>query len=45
VLDDEGYRRAARRLKRAYGLRDGVSEIAALVDEVIAERAMAVDHA
>ncbi|WP_319456217.1 MULTISPECIES: glycosyltransferase [unclassified Mycobacterium] len=45
VLDDEGYRRAASRLKRAYGLRDGVTEIAALVDEVIAERAMAVDHA
>jgi UDP:flavonoid glycosyltransferase YjiC (YdhE family) len=45
VLADDGYRRAASRLKQAYGLRDGVSEIAALVDEVIAERAMAVDHA
>ena len=44
VLDDEGYRRTAERLQQAYALRDGVTEIAALVDEVIAERNLAVDH-
>lgn len=38
VLDDPGYRGNARRLEAALARRDGVAEIAALIDEVIAER-------
>ena len=38
VLTDESYRRAARDLQRAYARRDAATELAALVDEVIAER-------
>jgi MGT family glycosyltransferase len=38
VLTDSGYRDTARRLQAAYRRRDGVGEIADLVDEVIAER-------
>ena len=45
VLDDEAYRRAARRLKQAYAHRDGITAIATLVDEVIAERSLEVHHA
>jgi MGT family glycosyltransferase len=41
VLEDDAYRTAARTLQRAYALRDGVADIADLVDEVIAERAVA----
>jgi MGT family glycosyltransferase len=37
VLEDDVYSSAARKLQQAYGRRDGVAEIAALVDEVIAE--------
>jgi UDP:flavonoid glycosyltransferase YjiC (YdhE family) len=44
VLNDETYRQSARRLQAAYGRRDGVSEIAGLVDEAIAERRMAAQH-
>ena len=39
VLADPGYLHRARSLESAYARRDGVAEIAALVDEVIAERA------
>jgi MGT family glycosyltransferase len=38
VLDTPGHRGHARRLQAALSRRDGVAEIAALVDEVIAER-------
>ena len=38
VLGDGRYLRAARNLEVAFARRDGVAEIAALVDEVIAER-------
>jgi UDP:flavonoid glycosyltransferase YjiC (YdhE family) len=38
VLDDGGYRTAARNLQLAYAQRDGIAEIAALIDEVIDER-------
>jgi MGT family glycosyltransferase len=38
VLDDDAYRVVARNLQLAYARRDGVAEIADLVDEVIAER-------
>ncbi|WP_422746193.1 nucleotide disphospho-sugar-binding domain-containing protein [Mycobacterium sp. WMMD1722] len=38
VLDTPGYRENARRMQAALARRDGVAEIAALVDEVIAER-------
>lgn len=38
VLGDRRYLRAARNLEVAFARRDGVAEIAALVDEVIAER-------
>ncbi|GLP80432.1 glycosyltransferase [Mycobacterium antarcticum] len=41
VLEDDAYRTAARNLQQAYARRDGVAEIAALLDEVIAERAAA----
>jgi MGT family glycosyltransferase len=42
VLDDPSYRENARRLETALARRDGVAEIAALVDEVIAERSRLV---
>ena len=38
VLGDNSFRDRARRLQSAYAKRDGVTEIAAAVDEVIAER-------
>ncbi|MEO3761208.1 nucleotide disphospho-sugar-binding domain-containing protein [Mycobacterium sp. B14F4] len=38
VLNDDGYLRRARELEVAFARRDGVAEIAALVDEVISER-------
>jgi UDP:flavonoid glycosyltransferase YjiC (YdhE family) len=40
VLGDGRYLRSARDLEAAFARRDGVAEIAALVDEVIAERQM-----
>jgi UDP:flavonoid glycosyltransferase YjiC (YdhE family) len=40
VLNDDSYRQAAQRLRSAYDRRDGVNEIAGLVDEAIAERRM-----
>lgn len=45
VLENPGYRTRARELEVAYAQRDGVAEIAALVDEVIAERAPLVGPA
>lgn len=39
ILTDDHYRHRARALESAYARRDGVAEIAALVDEVISERA------
>lgn len=42
VLGDGRYLRRARHLEAAYAQRDGVAEIAALVDEVVNERATAV---
>jgi UDP:flavonoid glycosyltransferase YjiC (YdhE family) len=44
VLNDATYRQNARRLQSAYGRRDGVDEIATLVDEAIAERRMEAQH-
>jgi MGT family glycosyltransferase len=41
VLRDNRYRDRARGLEAAFAQRDGVAEIAALVDEVIAERTLA----
>jgi len=38
VLNNDRYLRSARRLEAAFARRDGVAEIAALVDEVIRER-------
>jgi MGT family glycosyltransferase len=38
ILSDDRYLRSARALEAAYARRDGVAEIAALVDEVISER-------
>lgn len=38
ILDDQRYLRRARELETAFAQRDGIAEIAALVDEVIAER-------
>lgn len=38
VLGDGSYLRAARKLEAAFARRDGVAEIAALIDEVIVER-------
>jgi MGT family glycosyltransferase len=38
ILEDDAYRTAARNLQHAYACRDGVAEIADLVDEVIVER-------
>jgi MGT family glycosyltransferase len=45
VLNDDTYRQSAGRLRAAYDRRDGVNEIAALVDEAIAERRMEAQHA
>ena len=42
VLNDGRYLGAARKLEAAFARRDGVAEIAALVDEVIAERSATV---
>ena len=42
VLGDGRYLRRARDLEVAYAQRDGVAEIAAMVDEVVSERAAAV---
>jgi MGT family glycosyltransferase len=42
ILEDDTYRTAARHLQHAYARRDGVAEIADLVDEVIAERRVEV---
>jgi MGT family glycosyltransferase len=42
VLNDGRYLAAARRLETAFARRDGVAEIAALVDEVIGEHSTAV---
>ena len=42
VLDDDRYLRRARDLEAAYAQRDGVAEIAALIDEVVSERSTAV---
>jgi MGT family glycosyltransferase len=44
VLDNGSYLRRARELEVAFARRDGVAEIAVLVDEVIAERNAAVDR-
>jgi UDP:flavonoid glycosyltransferase YjiC (YdhE family) len=38
VLDDGSHRHRARTLQTVYAQRDGVTEIAGLLDEVIAER-------
>jgi UDP:flavonoid glycosyltransferase YjiC (YdhE family) len=45
VLTDDSYRNTARRLQAAYRRRNGVDEIARLVDEVIAERRVEVGRA
>ena len=42
VLGDGRYLRRARELEVAYAQRDGVAEIAALIDEVVSERSAAV---
>ena len=42
VLGDGRYMRRARELEAAYAQRDGVAEIAALIDEVVSERSAAV---
>ena len=42
VLTDDRYLRRARELEAAYAQRDGVAEIAALIDEVVGERSAAV---
>jgi MGT family glycosyltransferase len=44
VLNDGRYLDAARKLEAAFARRNGVAEIAALVDEVIGERSAAVDR-
>jgi UDP:flavonoid glycosyltransferase YjiC (YdhE family) len=44
VLNDVGYRQSALRLQAAYARRDGANEIAALVDEAIAERRTEAQH-
>lgn len=44
VLTDDRYRRRAHELEADFARRDGVAEIAALVDEVIAERRPARDR-
>jgi UDP:flavonoid glycosyltransferase YjiC (YdhE family) len=45
VLSDDRYRRAAQRLQSLYAERDGVAEIACLIDEVIAETHADARHA
>jgi UDP:flavonoid glycosyltransferase YjiC (YdhE family) len=45
VLEDDTYLTTARHLQRAYARRDGIAEIADLVDEVIAERSVEARHA
>jgi MGT family glycosyltransferase len=45
VLSDDRYRQAAARLQAAHARRDGVSEIASLIDEVISERQVEARHA
>jgi MGT family glycosyltransferase len=42
VLGDDRYLRQARELESAYAQRDGIAEIAALVDELIAEKQQAM---
>jgi UDP:flavonoid glycosyltransferase YjiC (YdhE family) len=42
VLGDGRYQAAARTLETAFARRDGVAEIAALVDEVVSEHSAAV---
>ncbi len=42
VLNDDRYLRRARELEAAYAQRDGVAEIAALIDEVVGERSATV---
>jgi UDP:flavonoid glycosyltransferase YjiC (YdhE family) len=42
VLGNGRYLRRARDLEAAYAQRDGVAEIAALIDEVVGERPAAV---
>jgi len=42
VLGDDSYLRRARELEAAYAQRDGIAEIAALIDEVVGERTAAV---
>ncbi|MET0451114.1 MAG: nucleotide disphospho-sugar-binding domain-containing protein [Mycobacterium sp.] len=44
VLNEPSYGLAAARLRDAYARRDGVGEIATLVEEVIAERSIGVRH-
>ena len=44
VLNDDTYRQAAVRLRSAYDRRDGVNEIAGLIDEAIAERLAGARH-
>jgi UDP:flavonoid glycosyltransferase YjiC (YdhE family) len=44
VLNDDSYRQSALRLQTAYARRDGANEIAALVDEAIAERRTGALH-
>jgi UDP:flavonoid glycosyltransferase YjiC (YdhE family) len=44
VLNDDTYRQAAVRLRSAYDRRDGVNEIAGLIDEAIAERVAGARH-
>ena len=38
ILDDDRYRHRARELEAAYARRDGIAEIAVLIDEVITQR-------
>jgi MGT family glycosyltransferase len=44
VLNDAKYRRAAAMLQAAYSRRDGIAEIASVVDEVIAAHSLAARH-
>ena len=44
VLNEATYQQAASRLQTAYARRDGAGDIAALVDEAIAERRTAAQH-
>jgi UDP:flavonoid glycosyltransferase YjiC (YdhE family) len=45
VLGNPTFRDSARRLQSAYATHDSVTEIASVLDEVIAERKVEVDHA